>query len=94
MSKKQISNYKFVPGVIPPAYNQYPKTVALLTANRAFLVAETDAYIRAQILANASNSGSPYYNYTYDATRSSKCKRDIGYNIDSIVYDLTYGGNS
>jgi len=94
MAKKQISNYKFVPGVIPPAYNQYPKTVALLTANRAFLVAETDAYIRAQILANASNSGSPYYNYTYDATRSNKCKRDIGYNIDAIVYDLTYGGNS
>jgi len=94
MSKKQLSNYKFVPGVIPPAYNQYPKTVALLTANRAFLVAETDAYIRAQILANAANSGSPYYNYTYDATRSSKCKRDIGYNIDAIVYDLTYGGNS
>jgi hypothetical protein len=94
MSKKQITNYKFFPGVIPPAYNQYPKTVALLIANRAFLVAETDAYIRAQILANAANIASPYYGYTYDATRSNKCKRDIGYNIDSIVYDLTNGGNS
>jgi hypothetical protein len=94
MSKKQITNYKFFPGEIPPAYNQYPKTVALLTANRAFLVAETDAYIRAQILANASNNASPYYNYAYDATRSTKCKRDIGYNIDAIVYDLTQGGNS
>jgi hypothetical protein len=94
MSKKQITNYKFFPGAIPPAYNQYPKTVALLTANRAFLVAETDAYIRAQILANASNNASPYYNYAYDATRSTKCKRDIGYNIDSVIYDLTQGGNS
>jgi len=94
MSKKQITNYKFFPGAIPPAYNQYPKTVALLTANRAFLVAETDAYIRAQILANASNVSSPYYNYAYDATRSTKCKRDIGYNLDSMVYDLTQGGNS
>jgi hypothetical protein len=94
MSKKQITNYKFFPGAVPPAYNQYPKTVALLAANRAFLVAETDAYIRAQILANASNGSSPYYNYTYDTSRSNKCKRDIGYNIDSIIYDLTNGGNS
>jgi len=94
MSKKQISNYKFVPGAIPPAYNQYPQTVALLTANRAFLVAETNAYILAQIIANVANNGSPYYNYTYDATKSNKQKLDIGYNIDAIVYDLTYGGNS
>ena len=59
MSKKQIINYKFFPGDIAPDYNQYPKTVALLIANRDFLVAETDAYLRAQILANASNVSSP-----------------------------------
>ena len=94
MSKKQITNYKFFPGDIPPAYNQYPNTVALLAANRDFLVAEADAYIRAQILANASNSASLYYNYSYDTTKSSKEKTDIGYNIESIIYDLTQGGNS
>jgi len=94
MSKKQISTYKFVPGVVPPAYNQYPNCVALLTANKTFLVEEMNAYILAQIAANVANSGSPYYNFSYDAQRSSKCKRDIRYFIDAIIYDLTYGGNS
>ena len=94
MSKKQITNYKFSPGVIPPAYGQYPRTVALLTANRAFLLAEMDAYIRQQIAANASNSSSPFYNYVYDTTKSAKCQRDVGYVLDGIIYDLTYGGNS
>jgi hypothetical protein len=94
MSKKQISNYKFVPGAIPLAYNQYPKTVSLLTNNRAFLVAETDAYIRAQTLANTGNGASPYYNYVYNTTKSNARQIDTGYNIDAIVYDLTYGGNS
>ena len=94
MSKKQITNYKFSPGVIPPAYNQYPNTVALLNANKAFLIAEVDAYIRQQIAANASNNSSPFYNYVYDTTKSTKCQRDTGYVLDGIIYDLTYGGNS
>jgi hypothetical protein len=94
MAKKQISTYKFVPGAVPPAYNQYPKAVALLTANKNFLVEEMNAYILAQIAANVSNSGSIYYNFSYDSTRSSKCKRDIRYFLDAIIYDLTYGGNS
>ena len=94
MSKKQITSYKFSPGVIPPAYGQYPQTVELLTSNRAFLIAEVDAYIRQQVAANAANSSSPFYNYVYDATKSAKCQRDTGYVLDGIIYDLTYGGNS
>ena len=90
MAKKQISNYKFVPGAIPPAYGQYPKTVALLLANKSFLIEEMDAYIRAQIAALVS----PYVGYYYDTTRSNKCKRDIGYILDAMIYDLSYGGNS
>jgi len=94
MAKKQISTYKFIPGVPPPAYGQYPKAVALLTANEIFLQEEISAYIALQVAANVSNSGSIYYGYVYDATRIAKCKRDIGYLIDGIIYDLTYGGNS
>ena len=90
MAKKQISTYKFVPGAIPPAYNQYPNAVALLAANKTFLIEEMDAYVRQQILAG----NAPFNGYTYDATRSNKCKRDTGYFIDAIIYDLTYGGNS
>ena len=90
MAKKQISTYKFVPGVIPPAYGQYPNAVALLAANKTFLIEEMDAYIRQQILAG----NAPFNGYVYDTTRSDKCKRDTGYFIDAIIHDLTYGGNS
>ena len=34
MAKKQISNYKFFPGVVPPAFDQYPDAVALIDANK------------------------------------------------------------
>ena len=94
MAKKQISTYKFLPGVIPPLYNQYPKAVALLVANQAFLVAEVDQYIRNQIAANTNTPASIWYGYNYDSTRSAKCKRDTNYILDALIYDLTYGGNS
>jgi hypothetical protein len=94
MAKKQISTYKFIPGAVPPAYGQYPKVVALLTANETFLQEEISAYIAQQVAANVSNSGSPYYGYVYDSTRIAKCKRDIGYLVDALIYDLIYGGNS
>ena len=45
MAKKQLSTYKFYPGIIPPAYNQYPNAVALITANKTFLIDEVSAYI-------------------------------------------------
>jgi len=94
MSKKIISTYKFIPGGIPKAYNQYPNTVAVLTANRDFIVAEGNAYLTQQVAANSGNSQSIYYGYTYTQTRSIKCQRDIGYIVDAVIYDLTYGGNS
>ena len=94
MAKKQLSNYKFFPGVVPPAYGQYPNAVALITANKNFVIQEANQYIKNQIAANTGNSGSIWYGYVYDATRELKCKRDIGYVIDGYIYDLTYGGNS
>ena len=45
MSKKQLSNYKFYPGVIPPAYNQFPATVNLITANKDYIIAEATEYL-------------------------------------------------
>jgi len=94
MAKKQLSNYKFYPGVIPPAYDEFPNAVALITANKNYIIEEANQYIKNQIAANASNAGSIWFGYVYDATRESKCKRDIGYVLDGYIYDLTYGGNS
>ena len=93
MAKKQLLNYKFVPGPITPAYDEFPDAVALLVANRTFLVEEVSAYITAQVAANVGDSGSPYYGYTYDSTKITKCKRDIGYVIDAVIYDIKHGGN-
>ena len=40
MAKKQISNYKFSPGIVIPDVNQYTKTVALLEINKKFIIKE------------------------------------------------------
>jgi hypothetical protein len=52
----------------------------LLLANREFIQAETVAFI------NTSYVGLVYSTAT--------CKRDVGYIIDAVSYDLLYGGNS
>jgi len=94
MAKKQISNYKFYPGVIPPAYGQYPQTVAFLQDIKAMVQSDISAYITNQIDTTGSDIYSAFYNYTYSASRRAKCERDVGYIIDAISYDLAYGGNS
>ena len=68
------------------AVNYNPYAVTLLTLNKAFLLDEMVAWINFQV----SNNISPFVGYTYDA---SKCRRDLGYMIDAIIYDLRYGGN-
>jgi hypothetical protein len=52
----------------------------LLLLNRSFIQAETIAYI------NTSFVGLVYSTAT--------CKRDVGYIIDAVTYDVLYGGNS
>jgi hypothetical protein len=53
----------------------------LLVANKEFIKAETIAYLNQEIF-------SPFeYN-------QETCRRDIGYIIDAVTYDLIYGGNS
>jgi len=52
----------------------------LLLANKTYLVAETIAFVEA-----TKTSG-----FVYD---QAKCRRDAGYMIDSIAFDLLHGGN-
>lgn len=52
----------------------------IIQANRAFYIEEGIAYITAN-----------YPSLTYNQT---KCRRDIGFIIDAITYDIMYGGNS
>ena len=53
----------------------------VLEANRAFIQAETVAYINSKYAIG----------FTYDRT---KCKRDVKFLMQAIIYDVTYGGNS
>lgn len=85
MAKKQIKRYVFEPGISKSA-NLYPKAVALISANKAFLQAQVVAFINNQI----TNNVAPYVGYTY---ASEKCVRDVGFFIDAILHDLRYGGN-
>ena len=45
MAKKQIKDYRFVPAVKPQPYGQYPNTVALLEANKDYIIEEAIGYL-------------------------------------------------
>jgi len=47
MAKKQLKDYKFVPAVVPPAYNQFPNAVTLLQANKTYIVSEIMGFMEA-----------------------------------------------
>jgi hypothetical protein len=65
----------------------HANAVAQLTANKTFIQAEITAWIADQVL----NETAPFTaGFTYDAVT---CERDVGYIVDSLIYDLTYGGN-
>jgi hypothetical protein len=51
----------------------------LIASNKAFLQEEVSEYI--------------YANFALPSTDKAKCKRDLGYLIDAVVYHLRYGGN-
>lgn len=52
----------------------------LLIANRAYIQAEAISYVEA--IKTSS--------FVYDV---AKCSRDVGYMVDSVTFDLIYGGN-
>jgi hypothetical protein len=54
----------------------------LLQNNIAFIQAEVEAYVYTTYSAGG---------FVYDRT---KCKRDVGYLMQALIYDITYGGNS
>ncbi len=59
----------------------------LISLNKEFIKAEITAWIAVQVAGNIS----PFTTlFTYD---SAACARDVGYVVDALIYDLTYGGN-
>lgn len=75
---------KVEPISLLPSNNEYDSNgFRLLLANKDFLVAEAVAFI--------SNLTESDFNLSND--RLLLCKRDIGYIVDSIVFDLKHSGN-
>jgi hypothetical protein len=60
----------------------------IIIKNKPFLVEEVIAWINKQVATNTPPFTSEF---TYNI---SLCRRDTGYIIDALVYDLLYGGNS
>ena len=66
-------------GGIASEFPSVKSTIDLLIANTTYIADEVVAYV------NANNPG-----FVYDQT---KCARDVGYILTSIIFDLNYGGN-
>jgi hypothetical protein len=72
----------------PPDYDiGYFNAKRLMTLNKEFIQTEIIAWISDQIQLNAEPFG---FGFNYDA---AACERDVGYIIDALTYDITYGGN-
>ena len=65
-----------------------PNAQYLLELNRVFIQEEVGSYINYQI-ANAGGSGI-WNNFVYG---EDKCKRDVGYIVDRLRWDIGHGGN-
>lgn len=72
----------------PTGYDTgYYNARRLLVANKTFIQDEIDAWIAVQVAGNISPFTS---GFTYNSTA---CRRDVGFIVDALRYDLTYGGN-
>lgn len=70
----------------PAGYDAgYLNARRLVVANKSFLQAEIAAYM------NVNNS--TLWNTTLNSTQRTAWSTEIGYLVDSLAYDLTYGGN-
>ena len=72
-------------GNLTGATTGYDLGRAQIIQNYAFLKADVSQYL----INNYSSVWS-----ALGATGQAKCQRDVGYILDAIVYDMTYGGNT
>ena len=61
----------------------------LLVSNKTFLVREISEWILAQIAGNIA----PFVGATFTGATRTNFETQLGYVIDALRYDLTYGGN-
>ena len=74
-------------GSIPSISNPVPVTLDVGYSNALTMIENNRLFITEEVIYHINNLVSPP---VYD---ESLCRRDIGYILDAIEYDLTYGGN-
>ena len=75
---------KIIPNDITASFNiDVVQAVNLLQANKEYIKAEAIAYVDDYVSNNSPG-------FTYSKT---KCARDVGFMVDSVSFDLLYGGN-
>ena len=86
MAKKELTTYKFSPGIVTPDTNLFPNAFQQINANKKFVIEEAIAFIQ----YNIDNNIPPFIFYTYNA---EKCRRDLSYVLEGYLSDLRHGGN-
>jgi len=81
MAKTQIKNYSFKPG-IGRNDKLFPDAFDLIALNKEFIVQETISYV---------DSEYGFASYAFD---SDQLEQDVRQNLESVLQDLRYGGNS
>ena len=88
----QLFGYHYLSDSTQPVYpivnnkGFYTSTAELVSLNKEFMQEEVIAWIAHKVATNSSPFNSAF---TYN---SDLCKRDVGLIVDSIIYDLKYGG--
>ena len=77
--------------------NQYPANTTVSVPNAANLIINNKAFIQAEVIAYVNQTYPGFFsnanNFIDVANAQATCSRDVGYILDSIVFDLKYGGN-
>ena len=67
----------------------FSTAVAEIKADRSSIIQDVSDWIDLQI----ANETPPFEDFVYAGINRDKCERDVGFIIDALVYDLTFGGN-
>ena len=84
------SGYGVVPTFVLPQPTGYNVSYLIGYGDGLAQIVQNYAFIKADLLQYISNS----YNSVYLAMDKTLCARDVGFILDALQFDMTYGGNT
>jgi len=77
--------------------NQYPANTNVNVSRAANLITNNKSFIQAEVIAYVNQTYPGFFananNFVDAANAQTTCSRDVGYLLDSIIFDLKHGGN-